>query len=125
MNTPGGTAMGGAARVPTQSRPAFEKAPDNLSAPQKRELEKLKGLSKDYESFFMKQVVDAMRKTVPKGSNLNGGNAEEIYKSMLDDQLSSQMAKQGGSGIAESLYNKLSKAYLATLKAQQAKEQTK
>lgn len=67
----------------------------------------------------MKQVVDAMRKTVPKGGYLNGGNAEEIYKGMMDDKLSEQMAKTGGSGIAENLYNTFSKAYLASIKAEE------
>ncbi len=99
-------------------KPHFAPAPEGLTEPQKRDLDKLKGLSQEYEGFFMKQVVDAMRKTVPKGGYLNGGNAEEIYKGMMDDKLSGQMAKTGGSGIAENLYNTFSKAYLASLKAE-------
>ncbi len=101
----------------TAQRPQFAPVPDGLTAAQQKDMDKLKGLSQEYEGFFMKQVVDAMRKTVPKGGYLNGGNAEEIYKGMMDDKLSGQMAKNGGSGIAENLYNTFSKAYLASLKA--------
>lgn len=99
-------------------RPQFAPAPEGLSEQQKKDMNKLKSLSREYEGFFMKQVVDAMRKTVPKNGYLNGGNAEEIYKGMMDDKLSEQMAKNGGSGIAENLYNTFSKAYLASLKAE-------
>ncbi len=95
-------------------RAEFNKIPENATPAQKKDLEKLKTLSKDYESFFMKEVVSAMRRTVPKDSNLDGGNAEEIYKSMLDDQLSSHMANKGSSGVAQELYNRLSKSYLSS-----------
>ena len=106
------------ANTRTSQRPQFAPVPEGLTEQQKRDMDKLKGLSQEYEGFFMKQVVDAMRKTVPKGGYLNGGNAEEIYKGMMDDKLSGQMAKNGGSGIAENLYNTFSKAYLASLKAE-------
>lgn len=106
------------ANIHATRRPQFAPAPDGLTEGQKKEMGKLKGLSQEYESFFMKQVVDAMRKTVPKDGYLNGGNAEEIYKGMMDEKLSEQMAKSGGSGIAENLYNTFSKAYLASIKAE-------
>lgn len=104
--------------IRTAQRPRFAPVPEGLTENQKKDMDKLKGLSQEYEGFFMKQVVDAMRKTVPKDGYLNGGNAEEIYKGMMDDKLSGQMAKTGGSGIAENLYNTFSKAYLASLKAE-------
>jgi Rod binding domain-containing protein len=92
----------------------FNDVPENATSRQKEDLGKLKKLSVDYESFFMKEVISAMRKTVPTGGATSGGNAEEIFKSMQDDQLAGNMAKQGNSGIAQELYNKLSKTYLAT-----------
>lgn len=92
----------------------FDEVPANASPAQKAELSKLKKLSVEYETYFMKEVVSSMRKTVPTGGSLNGGNAEEIYKSMMDDQLAGGLAKQGNSGIAQELYNRLSATYLAT-----------
>ncbi len=56
-----------------------------------------------------------MRKTVPKNELINGGQAEEIYKSMLDDNMAVHMADRGGSGIAEAIYDRLSKSYLSTV----------
>ncbi len=81
---------------------------------QTKDLEKLKNLSMEFESFFMKEVVKSMRDTVPKDGLLHGGNAEEIYKSMFDDKLAESMAKDGSSGIADTLYRQLSDIYLNT-----------
>lgn len=86
-----------------------------LTPQQTGNLQKLKKLSKEFESFFFKEVVTAMRKTVPKNELINGGHAEEIYKSMLDDNMATHMAARGGSGIAEAMYDSLSKAYINTL----------
>jgi len=91
----------------------FNEIPADATPAQKRDLGKLKTLSKEYESFFMKEVVTAMRRTVPKDANAGGGNTEEIYKSMLDDQLSKNMSDKGNSGIAQEMYNRLSKSYIA------------
>ena len=93
----------------------FNPAPTGLTTRQAGELKKLKTLSKEFESFFFKEVLTAMRKTVPKNELINGGNAEEIYKSMMDDRMAFQIANRGGSGIAQAMYNRLSQAYLASV----------
>ncbi len=91
----------------------FNAVPENATPRQKGDLARLKKLSVDYESLFMKEVVSAMRKSVPPDGITGGGNAGEIYKSMLDDHMAANMARQGNSGIVQSIYNKLSKTYLA------------
>ena len=78
-------------------------------------MKKLKALSKEFESFFFKEVISAMRKTVPKNTLINGGHAEDIYKSMLDDNLAAHRTGRGGSGLAQAMYNQLSKSYLNTI----------
>jgi flagellar protein FlgJ len=95
------------------SKKPFNAVPENATPRQKNDLARLKKLSVDYESLFMKEVVSAMRKSVPPDGMTGGGNAGEIYKSMLDDHMAANMARQGNSGIAQSIYNKLSKTYLA------------
>jgi len=90
---------------------------DNLSQKQIKDLTKLKELSIEFESFFMKETVDAMRKTVPKSGLIDGGNAEEIYRSMYDDQLSKSMAESGGTGIAKAIFNQMSNAYMNSTSA--------
>lgn len=115
MNLNGIIGSQGAPRASsTPSSKTFSPVPENATPVQKENLGRLKKLSKEYESFFMKQVISSMRKTVPQDGAIGGGNAEEIYKSMQDDHLASNMANQGNTGIAQSLYNKLSATYLST-----------
>ncbi len=71
--------------------------------------ENLKKVSQEFESFLIYYMMKEMRKTVPQTSLLNGGRAEEIFQGMLDEQLSLQMSKAGGIGLAPMLYQQLSR----------------
>ena len=70
------------------------------------ELHKLREASQDFEAIFIKQMLDAMRKTLPKGGLLHGGMAENIFEDMLYEERSKLMAKTGSIGIADMLYNR-------------------
>ena len=70
------------------------------------ELRKLKEASQDFEAIFIKQMLDAMRKTLPKGGLIDGGMAENIFEDMLYEERAKIMAKTGSIGIADMLYNR-------------------
>ena len=63
---------------------------------------------KEMESLFVSQLMKEMRATIPKSGFLDGGNAENIYTSMLDDQYAKEIAQNGSLGLADSLYRQLS-----------------
>jgi flagellar protein FlgJ len=69
---------------------------------------KLKEACKDFESLFIKQMLDTMRKTVNKGELLNGGMAEDVFEDMLYDEYASSMAGSGDFGISKMMYKELS-----------------
>ena len=62
----------------------------------------------DFEAIFLKQMLNAMRKTVDKGEMLHGGFAEEVFEDMLYDEYSKKMAQSAGFGLSELLYRQLS-----------------
>jgi len=66
----------------------------------------------DFEAIFLKQMLTAMRKTVPKDGLLDGGLGREIYEDMLYDEYASTMARTAGFGLADSVYR-----YLTTTQA--------
>ena len=68
---------------------------------------KLKSVCKDMESVFLNMMLTSMRATVPKDSLLGESNEDDIMKSMLDTELSKNMAQAGGVGIADMLYRQL------------------
>lgn len=70
----------------------------------------LKEATEDFESIFIKMLLDAQDKTVDrKDSMFYGGNSEDIFRSMLNEERSKGMAKTGEFGLAKLMYDQLSK----------------
>lgn len=71
---------------------------------------KLKKACKAFEAVFTYEMLKTMRKTVNKSDLLHHGQAEDIYNSMLDQQLAKEMAAEGGkNSISNLLYQQLKK----------------
>lgn len=76
--------------------------------------ERLAKACADFEAIFVQQLFKTMRASVPASKLLNGGRAEELYTSMLDQQVAEQMAQgQGSIGLASQMQTKLAH-YLVT-----------
>ena len=90
--------------VPAQSLKTSKQA--NIPESKTKELEKLKKACGDFESIFMNQMLKEMRKTVNKTKLIHGGQAEEIFSDMLDQERSKKMSI----GLGDILYRQLSKA---------------
>ena len=61
----------------------------------------------DFEAIFVKQMLNAMRKTVDKSSLLDGSLAQEIFEDLLYDEYAQKMAQSGSFGLAELIYDRL------------------
>jgi flagellar protein FlgJ len=85
----------------------------NLGSKNREDLEKkqrkLKELSIEFESIFVHQMIKTMRATVGKSHLYHGGMAEDIYQEMLDKEYAKSMAENKDFGIAEIVYNQLSR----------------
>jgi flagellar protein FlgJ len=62
----------------------------------------------DFESVFVSQMMQQMRKTVPQEGLFNGGRAEKIFTEMLDGEVAKSISKQRGIGLAAMMYRQLS-----------------
>lgn len=69
--------------------------------------DKVENLAREFESVFMNQMLKAMRQTIPKNELINGGHAEDIYSSLLDEEFSRRMAYTQQGGISQSLAKQL------------------
>lgn len=76
-------------------------------ASRERDLAKVKELAKDFEAVFLEQMLRTMRSSVQKSGLVDGGNAEEIYRSMLDGEYAKLMAGQGTSGLSQMIERQL------------------
>ena len=67
------------------------------------EAEKVEKLSREFESLFLEVVLKSMRSTIPKSELVDGGNAEDIYRNMLDSEYAKAMAENNHTGISQSI----------------------
>jgi murein DD-endopeptidase MepM/ murein hydrolase activator NlpD len=73
----------------------------------KKRDQKLRKACEDFESVFTYQLLRSMRKTIDKCDLFHGGSGEEIYESLLDQELAKSMAGRGAKSLAEILYQEL------------------
>lgn len=87
---------------------AMSKA-DSIAAkqPRERDLAQVKKLAKEFESIFLEQMFRSMRSSVQKSGLIDGGNAEEIYTSMLDSEYAKEMSAQGNAGLSQMIERQL------------------
>lgn len=75
-------------------------------AQQAKDDAKLKATCKDMEAMFLNMMMTEMRKTVHK-SKLVDSSTEDLMTSMLDTEMTKNMAGAGGMGLADMLYRQL------------------
>ena len=61
----------------------------------------------DFESVFINQMFQAMRKTVPQVGLFGQDSAGQTFREMLDQEWSKSIAESGGMGLGEMLYRQL------------------
>ncbi len=57
--------------------------------------------AQDFEAMFLSQMLQCMFEGVDADPVFGGGNAENMYRSLMIDEYGKQVAKRGGIGIAE------------------------
>ncbi|MFZ2619547.1 MAG: rod-binding protein [Alphaproteobacteria bacterium] len=69
---------------------------------------KMERAAKDYESYFLQQVLSLME---PEGVSENplfgGGFAEEMFRNTMHEETAKSIVKAGGIGLADRLYKQM------------------
>lgn len=65
--------------------------------------------AEQFEAVFLSQMLQPMFETIPTDSFMGGGHAEKVYRGMMVDEMGKQIAKQGGVGIADTVYREILK----------------
>ncbi len=68
---------------------------------------RLQEACRQMESLFLSHLLKEMRATVQKSGFISGGQAEEIFTSLLDVEISKKMAARGGIGLSALLMQQL------------------
>jgi murein DD-endopeptidase MepM/ murein hydrolase activator NlpD len=84
----------------------------------------LKKACKEFESVLTYEMLKSMRSTVDKCDLFDGGEGEEIYESLLDQELSKKLTGYGSNSLAEILYRQLSRIDSITGSGHEAESNT-
>lgn len=101
-NTGKGLDLGGLKQVgfaPMKPAPGDEK----LTAEQR----KLKMAARELEAVFVNQLVTMMRSTHVAKDPLAQGAGNDVFRSLLDTQISRDMATRGSLGLSDVIYREL------------------
>lgn len=70
---------------------------------------RLRQATEEFESFFILQMLKAMRQTIPESGLTDQGLGKDVYTSLFDEELSRNIAGSSPSSIAEMLFRSLEK----------------
>jgi len=74
----------------------------------KIEEQKLRKACADFESLFVYQLFQTMRKTIPSGNPAMQSFGKDTYNMMFDQKVAEEMSKKGeGMGLQTILFNQL------------------
>jgi Rod binding domain-containing protein len=92
----------------------MEAVKKNLMPPADKE-KKLRESCEGFEAIFIQKMWEQMRATIPE-SGLLKGREEKFWQSMYDQELAKTMAGAGGIGLADMMYEQLSRGLRAASK---------
>jgi flagellar protein FlgJ len=95
----------------------FEKLENSTKNISEKNMDKIKETTEEFESFLLYYVLKSMRDTVPK-SDFFHSNAEDIFTSMLDQEIAKNSAhRAGGLGLAQIMQQQLTNRGNQTLES--------
>jgi Rod binding domain-containing protein len=89
-------------------RAATGRAEDTAGRPAIDKKSELYAQCEQFESIFVKMMLDTMKKSVEKSGLMDGGMAEDIFQDMLYDEYALKMSRNASFGLADQAYLQLS-----------------
>lgn len=82
---------------------------DELSKRKSTSQEALQDAAEQFEAIFLYQLMEQMRRTVPETDLLGDRRAENIFQSMLDQEMAGTFAQNQSVGLAKMIYEQMSR----------------
>jgi flagellar protein FlgJ len=95
---------------PVETKPAeqeFRQALEKAAA--SGEDKQLKEAANQFEALFIYRMLSQMRQTVVKGGLFEESFGENLFRDMLDHEISQKAAESGQLGLADLIYQQLKK----------------
>ena len=97
---------------PVQNATAFvmsreQQRLENLQTAELSDDQKLREAANDFEAIFAQQMLKAMRDATLKSDLIKVSEGEQVFREMLDQHRSKQLADSGSLGLGELIYKQL------------------
>jgi len=69
--------------------------------------DKLRKCCADFESLLIYEMVKTMRRSISKSDLLHGGQGEELFEQLFDQEVCRSLCERRGFGLADVLYSQL------------------
>ena len=101
-----------------QMRRRLENSNSDLQADMcPREKEAIREAAEAFESYFIQMMLREMRRTVPQDQGLfQKSMGERIFREMLDEEMSKEMARAGGIGLSQIIIQQLTRNYSSNMR---------
>ena len=80
---------------------------DRLQSAQLSDEQKLREAASDFEAIFAQQMLKSMREATLKSDLIKVSEGERVFREMLDQHRSEQLADSGSLGLGEPIYKQL------------------
>jgi len=77
-------------------------------AAQQERLQKLRSAAEQFESIFIRQMLQEMRQTIPDDGLFQRGLDNEIFENLFDDEIAKRIASRNQLGFADMIVRQLS-----------------
>ncbi len=72
--------------------------------------EQARKVARDFESFFIAQMLQPMFREVTPAEPFSGGSGEDVWRSFQIEEYGKAIARSGGIGIGDMVYREILKA---------------
>lgn len=83
--------------------------PESIGEPKTAKELSAKRAADEFEAIFISQMLKSMSVGVKTDGMFGGGQSEEIYKDLMNEELGKVMTNKGGIGMSDAIYREILK----------------
>ena len=93
-----------------QAQTAYANAKTGPSVGKNLNAQQARKVSQEFEAVFLSQMLQPMFANIKAEEPFGGGPGDEIWRSMQLDEIGKAMARSGGIGLSDFIYQQILKA---------------
>ena len=71
---------------------------------------KARDTAETFEAVFLSQILKSMSIGLKSDGPFGGGHSEEIFQDVLNEEIATQISRNGGIGLSDSIYREILKS---------------